>query len=273
MSQPKFPHNLFLFFLVFALSSWYPVRSMSRMWAEFWLLRVLCCDVFLLSFGLCVAFLVLLQTLHGCTQPFHAVSSLCTTPPPSPPLRKKRGVDFQGVVTSHGFNEWILDPLATSCDLATPCDQTEGLCFATLLCSAYSTEFLSSQQRLTEGHVILNNTRPSAMRNPREPNYHSSGQMKLFKTVTSGTQTTIFLHVAKRPDKGGLRNLAEICPIFQITPVPRSASEVENPLEKTSQPSLVEDPHEPSLYFGLYWVGVSKTNSTPFTLLHPLHKV
>ena len=95
MSQPEFPQIFlsFLFLLVVQPKScfscfllyfvWYPFRSMSRMWAEFWLLRVLCCDVFLLSFGLCVAFLVFLQTLHDSTQPFHAFSKALhnSTPP------------------------------------------------------------------------------------------------------------------------------------------------------------------------------------------------
>ncbi len=45
------------------------------------------------------------------------------------------------------------------------------------------------------------------------------------------------------------------------------------PLKKSSQPRLVEDPHEPSLYFGLYWVGVSKTiQMAPFFFKY-LHKV
>ena len=41
---------------------WYPFRSMSRMWAEFWLLRVLCCGVFF--------------TLHDSTPPHHPFCSL-----------------------------------------------------------------------------------------------------------------------------------------------------------------------------------------------------
>lgn len=187
VSQPKFPHNLF--FVLFGFCSifvWYPFRSMSRMWAEFWLLRVLCCDVFLLSFGLCVAFLVLLQTLHDCTQPFHAVSSLCTTPPPSPPLLKKRGFDFQGVVTSHDFNEWILDPLLRH---LRPCNPTRSnrrplLCDPSLLCVQHRVSLLTAKVDRRTCDPI-NNTRPSAMRNPRGPNYHSSGQMKLLDKFKS----------------------------------------------------------------------------------------
>ena len=70
------------FFMYFAFLGGYPFRSMSRMWAEFGLLRILYYDILLLNFGLWVAFLILLQILHNFTQPFHAYSLLCTIPPP-----------------------------------------------------------------------------------------------------------------------------------------------------------------------------------------------
>ena len=72
-----------LFFMLFFA---YSFRSMSRMWAEFWLLRVLCCDVFFLNFGLWVDFLVLLRTLHDSTRPFHAFSFTFHDSPPHHPF-------------------------------------------------------------------------------------------------------------------------------------------------------------------------------------------